>query len=314
MWPGHSSSATAEIPVEARRCTVQLSTGRLYLDAAATAATALFGHDSPSQILTADAAAVQQMLSSLAAGYVCIAMTSCFISAANLAGQLAGVLAGLSGRVLEMDAIDGEGKRHTSGDLFVVAYENETLARTGRWLASAAWHRPPDLIVLGDALSRGSPFGAVLARESLAAKLNFTGKGAGIATESADSASLARVAAAVTMVEGEGLLPHGREVADYLMNRLTAVRDSCPQFESICATGLAFRIALAPPFTAPQIRRRMCERGVLVAVDDQSRLAINPPLPLRIAEADVITGTLRGALLDSPMPSAPACCAACVSE
>jgi hypothetical protein len=55
----------------------------------------------------------------------------------------------------------------------------------------------------------------------------------------------------------------------------------------------------------------MCERGVLVGIDAEGQLAIDPPLPLRIAEADVITGALRGALLDLPMVSASPCCPAC---
>ncbi len=98
------------------------------------------------------------------------------------------------------------------------------------------------------------------------------------------------------------------------MARLAAVRESCPQIESVEGAGLSIRVALASPHTAAQIRRGMCERGVLAGVDGPRRLAINPPLPLRIAEADVITGALRGALLGLPLPSAPVCCAACDRE
>jgi 4-aminobutyrate aminotransferase-like enzyme len=125
---------------------------------------------------------------------------------------------------------------------------------------------------------------------------------------------LPRVAAAIATVESEGLLQQGQEVAVYLRAPLLSVRDTCPEIELVEGLGLSIRVAFAEPLAATQIRRRMCERGVLVGVDRQGRLAIDPPLPLRIAEADVITGALRGSILGLPMVSASPCCAACEAE
>ncbi len=302
-WPSHTNSAGRNLaaaqdvqhPVDARRCTVQLSTGRLYLDAVASAATALLGHDLP-PMPAIDAATVERMISSLEPGYVCLAMKSSFAAAAEFASRLGRSAAGAEGRVTKINALNGE---PAGGADVLVVHENETLGRSGRWLASAAWRRAPDVVVVGDALALGFPFGAVLARG---------GQGG---EHDADSGTLARVAAAITAVESEGLLRQGREVADYLMERLAALRESCPQIETVEGTGLSIRVAFTPSLAAAQIRRRMCERGVLVAVDEAGRLAIDPPLALRIAEADVITGALRGAILGLPMVSASPCCAAC---
>ena len=340
-WPSHTSAGTEpETPVEARRCTVQLSTGRLYLDAAATPATALLGHDLP-QLSPSDEPTVQRMISSLAPSYTCVALAQSYASAAGLAARLARSVSAPSSRVLEMNAFDGEPPaspnfKDSNPDDLIIAYENETLARAGRWFASATWQRPPAFIIIGDALALGSPFGAILARESLAANLDpsqladdaaapFVSTGSktleqsaqphgGISDVVVSSDSLSRVAAAIRIVEEEGLLQHGRELAEYLTARLHAVRETCPQIESISSAGLFFRIELAPPLTASLIRRRMCERGVLAATEDQGRLVINSPLALRIAEADVITGALRGALLDLPMPTFAAPCSACSSS
>jgi acetylornithine/succinyldiaminopimelate/putrescine aminotransferase len=302
-WPTHASVTSgdltpgrdAEHPLDARRCTVQLSTGRLYLDAVASSATALLGHDLPPMLAT-DELTVAQMLASLAPGYVCFAMTSSFAAACDFAARFSRSTSGAQGRVVEINALDGE---PAAGADILVVHENETLGRSGRWLASAAWKRTPDIVVVGEALALGFPFGAVLAR------------GGHAANHDADSATLARVAAAIAAVENEGLLQHGREVADYLMARLLSMRDSCPQIERVEGLGLSVRIALTPPLAATQIRRRMCERGVLAGVDGAGRLAIDPPLPLRIAEADVITGALRGSILSLQMVSASPCCAAC---
>jgi len=302
-WPTHASITSGVFtpgrdvrhPLEARRCTVQLSTGRLYLDAVASAATALLGHDLP-PMPAADEPKLAHKLSSLAPGYTCLAMKSSFAAAADFAARLGRLAAGVEGQVVECNALAGE---PAASEDVLVAHENETLGRTGRWLASAAWRRTPDFVVVGDALALGFPFGAVLAR------------GGHAANHDADLATLARAAAAIAAVEREGLLEQGREVAEYLMARLLSVRESCPQIESVEGLGLSIRIAFTPPVAATQIRRRMCERGVLVGVDGSGRLAIDPPLALRIAEADVITGALRGSILDLPMVSASPCCAAC---
>jgi len=264
----------------------------------ASSATALLGHDLPPMPAT-DELTVERMVSSLAPGYVCLGMKSSFAAAADLAARFGRSAAGAEGRVVEVNALHGDPAG--SADVLVV-HENETLGRSGRWLACAAWKQIPDLVVVGDALALGFPFGAVLAR------------GGHAASHDAELGTLARVAAAIAAVESEGLLQQGREVAEYLMARLLSVRDSCPQIESVEGLGLSFRIAFTPPLAATQIRRRMCERGVLVGVDGAGRLAIDPPLALRIAEADVITGALRGSIRDLPMVSASACCATCESE
>jgi acetylornithine/succinyldiaminopimelate/putrescine aminotransferase len=303
QWSRHASQTCRNVtarpdfdhPLAAHRCTVQLSTGQLYLDAVASPATALLGHDLPLMPAT-DAPAVRRMLLSLAPGYACLAMMSSFAAAARFAARLGRSATCPGGRVVEINALRGEPPLNED---FLVVHENETVGRTGSWLASVGWSRAPHVVVVGEALALGYPFGAVLARGGRAGK------------HDAPSTALQRVAAAIAAVENEGLLRQGREVADYLMSRLRAIDESCPQIERVEGTGLSIRVAFRSPLQAAQIRRRMCERGVLAGVDRAGRLAIDPPLPLRIAEADVITGVLRASLLGLPVVSASACCGAC---
>ena len=313
-WPEHTLEVGAHAtlgpdtnrPVDARRCTVQLATGYLYLDAAASSKTALLGHDSP-PISAADRLETQRMLSSLAPGYTCLAMASSFAAAAEFATLFAQSVLGANGHVVELNALDGE---PTTGDRVLVAHENETLGRTGHWLASVAWRRAPELVVVGETIALGCPFGAVLTGDGFGASA-ISGSIFRKAAQAASGEALARVKAAIAAVENQGLLEQGLEVANYLMARLSTIRESCPQIDRIEGTGLSIRVSFTKPLMATQVRRKMCERGVLAGVDAAGRLGINPPLPLRIAEADVITGALRGALLDLPMVSNSACCAAC---
>jgi 4-aminobutyrate aminotransferase-like enzyme len=316
-WPTHAESILVDAavggdlkhPLDARRCTVQLSSGRLYLDAVASNATSLLGHDTP-DAAAGGASSARQLLSSLEQGYACATTAGSFSAAANMASKLSRLAAEKHGRIVEANSLDGEPASECD---FLVAYENETLGRSGRWCSSAAWRRTPELIVIGEAIALGAPFGAVLAREDVKADLTAVGRET-VQDEGADSASLALVAAVIATVEGSDLLPHGRQLADYLFERLLAVRATCPEIQSVECNGLSFRVTFAPPLTAAQVRRRMCERGVLAGVVASGRLALDPPLPLRIAEADVITGALRSALLDLPLVGASVCCPACERE
>jgi acetylornithine/succinyldiaminopimelate/putrescine aminotransferase len=309
-WSAHTPSARLrqasgqelERLIDAKRCTVQLSTGRLYLDALATPATALLGHDRPAEIAV-DADSALRILSSLVPGYRSLAATSDTEAASLLARRFARSIADTVG---EVNAIFGEPSRDRS---LLIVRENQTLGRCGSWIASAGWTCRPELVVLADALAQGMPFGAVLARDDVAERFSQPS-----CRNDCTPAALARVVAVVAAVEADGLLEHGRSVAAYLLERLKAVQRLCPQLAAIDGVGLSVRVTFAGRETAVQIRRQMCERGVLVGVDEERRLTIDPPLALRIAEVDVITGALRGAILGSPLSSASVCCSACEGD
>jgi hypothetical protein len=290
-----------ERPVDARRCTVQLSTGLLYLDAAAQPATALLGHDVLRETTT-DAKSAHALLSSLAPTYRCVAMARDFPSAVGAAEML---LRARGDAVERLDAALGE-PSHAPAAL--IAIENETLGRRGVWLASSLWTRTPDVIVVGDALSQGLPFGALLARADVVADMPQPT----VNDEPNDAA--ARAAAVIGAVEAEGLIEDGRRTADHLAERLRAAQSVCREIERVETAGLSARVTLAKPLTAARIRRAMCERGVLVCVDNVGRLVIDPPLCMRAAEIDVIAGAMRAAVLGLPISGVSACCAACQAD
>ena len=113
--------------------------------------------------------------------------------------------------------------------------------------------------------------------------------------------ALARVAAAIATVESEGLLQQGREVAEYLMARLFSVRESCPEIESVECVGTFLPHHVRGAARGRANPSRECASAVsLLGWTRQGGWPSMPPLPLRIAEADVITGALRGSLLDCP--------------
>ena len=280
--------------VDAHASTVQLESGYLYLDAAADPAHALLGHDDPPPV-AAGAAEVAALLESLAPGHRTLALAADREAALALARRIAGDGAGV------VDALDGE-PIVAAGRL--VAVENRSLGRTGRWLASSSWTRSPEVVVIGEALAAGAAFGAVLVRADIA------GTHRGLATD-ADAAALARVAGVVAAVEAAALHDGAVRLGAYLTERLAALAAVDDAILAVEGLPLGARVAFRS-VSALRVKRKLCERGVLVGLDGD-RLVILPPLVMRPAEIDVITGALRGALHDTPTWRPSACCAACAA-
>lgn len=293
--------------VEARRCTVQMQNGFLYLDALASPATALLGHDLPAPA-AADRDALLQTLSGLHADYECLAVCETVADALALARNAgAGVAADTKTVHLattEDDALKGEAG-------VVVAIETESLGRQGAWFASPCWQVRPSLIVAGNALAAGKDFGAVFVDRKFASQVTPAAT-AGFSPPPDEIVAL--VQSVVDAVEAQHIVAGMTALAGYFRERMESVQASCNDIAEMQFAGLSVRISLNANVPALQLKRRLCERGLLVGVDHRSRIVIRPPLAIRPAEIDVISGVLRGALLGTVTARAPVCCAACQSE
>jgi acetylornithine/succinyldiaminopimelate/putrescine aminotransferase len=300
-WPSDTDGF-----VDARRCTVQLANGFLYLDAIADRATALLGHDQPPE-LASDLVAVRALLDELAPGLRCAAVVQSFDAAADLAARLGSAIAGSARKVVHTDASAGEAIPDAA---ILIANERETAGRTGSWLVSSTWERAPDIVVAGETLSAGRPFGAVLVSLPMAdgvARLQRQDL-----HPAADAETLDRVAGVVGAVTAQRLNADGLRLMPYLRQRLEAVQATCSGIASLAFSPFSAAIKFAAPFTAVQIKKKLCERGVLVGLD-RDRVIVAPALAMRPAEIDVIAGALRGALCDTPTWRPPVCCAACAA-
>ena len=295
--------ADIDLVVDARRCTVQLANGFLYLDAIADRATALLAHDAPPDVPTKPTE-VRAMIEALAPSYHCAALAQSFDAAVAVATRFVAAL-GQERDVVVADAACGETK--PGGNLAIVS-ERDTAGRTGEWILSRAWARRPDILLVGETLSAGKPFGAVLTTGDIARRIELFG----LHDECllAQKTSLDCVAGVIQTVTQHDLIAGGSRLMAYLVERLRAVQATCDGIRSLIQSPVDVEIELAPPFTAAQIKRRMCERGVLVGLN-HNRIVISPALPMRPAEVDVITGALRGAFANTPTWRPPVCCAAC---
>jgi 4-aminobutyrate aminotransferase-like enzyme len=192
-----------------------------------------------------------------------------------------------------------------------IAVENESLGRRGTWFAIADGRVQPSLIVAGNVLAAGKDFGALFIERSLVSRVPVEAI-SGFSPPPNQTVALAR--AVIDAVETQQLVAKAKELGGYFRNRLEAVQASCNDIAEVQFAGLSARIRLNPNLSGAQLKRRLCERGLLVGVDDRGWILIRPPLAMRPAEIDVISGVLRGALLGTATARAPICCSACQNE
>jgi acetylornithine/succinyldiaminopimelate/putrescine aminotransferase len=301
-----SSVAGSGVPlnfIDARRCTVQLENGHLYLDAIVAPGRSLIGHDEPRSAQMSAAEAVA-LIDAMSARHRCVALTTGHDEALTLAAE---ILTRRSGEGTSITVVPAEHGEPQGADDPLVAFENVSLGRSGRWLASTGWGRPPDAIVIGDALAGGAPFAAVLADQRLC-----DADVPALRVRSCSAESLARVAAVMTTVRDQGLLEYLPALDRYLRDRLESVAATQSAFGVIEFSPLRAIITMPTPVAGARLKRRLCERGVLVGLNERGGVVIAPPLVIRPAEIDVISGALRAAAVDRPWRPA-LCCPACAA-
>lgn len=237
-WSKPPSIVSENLPVvDARRCTVQLENGFLYLDVIAAPAHALLGYDAPQPARTSASRAVA-LIDLMAEGYRCVALTATHEEAVAIAMTMAPRRCGQAD-VQIIDAHDGEPA--TTPETFIVV-ENQSLGRAGRWLASAGWRRRPNFVVVGDALSAGAPFGAVLAAMTDGTTDTFAPP-----IVACDDATLDRVGATIQSVIAEQLLEGAPALDNYFRERLKAVRETCREIGAFNFSPLRVLITLRTP-------------------------------------------------------------------
>ena len=166
-------------------------------------------------------------------------------------------------------------------------------------------------MLVGELLAAGQPFAAALALRRCDLSRPQPPGG-----DAPAPSALGAAAAMFDLLVDEGRLDHARRVAAHLAahlaERLQALEaDADGEIAALEPIPFGARIAFRTR-SAAAIKRKMCERGVLVGLEGD-RLSLAPPLVFRPAEADVVTGAMRGALWNVPTWRPAACCAACES-
>lgn len=163
----------------------------------------------------------------------------------------------------------------------------------------------PDVVTMGKPMGNGHPVAAVIARpEIMAAFRNVFGY---FNTFGGNPVSAAAAMAVLDVIEDEGLVENARDVGDYALERMRAIRH--PMIADVRGTGLFLGMEFtkgddltpAPEFTE-NVVEEMRARGILLNKLGRwgNALKIRPPMCFSRAQVDLFADTLDDVLKGMP--------------
>jgi putrescine---pyruvate transaminase len=177
---------------------------------------------------------------------------------------------------------------HRYDVLLVIDAVIAAFGRVGTWLGYERWGMQPDLVVLAKGLTSGYlPLGAVLVSGRVAEPFWSTPGRVMVrhgATYAGHPTCCAAALANLDLLDGEALVPRGRELEDALFDALAPLRDHPACGEVRGGVGLAAAVDLSPELTrvpdaAHHFYDAIREAGVIVR-GQATGVAIGPPLTI----------------------------------
>jgi 4-aminobutyrate aminotransferase-like enzyme/Ser/Thr protein kinase RdoA (MazF antagonist) len=162
----------------------------------------------------------------------------------------------------------------------------------------------PDIVALGKPIGNGHPIGAVVTTPEIAAA--FDNGMEFFSTFGGNTVSCAIGHAVLEVVFEEQLQAHARDVGDYLIRGLRALKPRLPLIGDVRGSGLFLGVELvqdrrtltpATEATAKVINRLRSD-GVLIGSEGafHNVLKVRPPMPFNRQDADLLLATLERAL------------------
>jgi 4-aminobutyrate aminotransferase-like enzyme len=158
----------------------------------------------------------------------------------------------------------------------------------------------PDIVTLGKPMGNGHPLAAVVTTPEIAGAFNngmeyFN-------TYGGNPVSCAVGMAVLDVIHSEGLQENARQVGAYLLERLSALKETSPLIGDVRGLGLYLGVELVtdPVTLAPAadhaayICERMKDYGFLISTDGplHNVLKLKPPIIFSIENADALAGAL----------------------
>ena len=186
------------------------------------------------------------------------------------------------------------------GALLITDEVQGAMGRAGHWFSFQEWDVVPDIVTLAKAFGGGLPLGAILSTRQIFDTF-LDPPLSHLTTFGGNPVACAAAVAAFDIIESEGLIERGKQMGEYLRERLLSVQAQFPhRVEAIRGIGLWYAIDIAPEEQAQPLVDLLTERGVIVGsmLNSSGTIRIAPPLIVEQGEIDVLIGALRGALAD----------------
>lgn len=185
----------------------------------------------------------------------------------------------------------------TYGILLVADEVQCGVGRTGRMWAIEHAGVEPDILISAKGLASGLPVGAMIARESVAARTSGTHG----STFGGNPLSCAAALATLDLVEN-GLMENARRVGELLLHELEPLRE-LEGVRDVRGIGLMLGVEFETGRSADSVQRGCFDRGLLVLRAGDATVRMSPPLVLTEAEAVVgasLFGDVCAAALAAP--------------
>ena len=185
----------------------------------------------------------------------------------------------------------------TCGALFLVDEVQSGMGRTGSWWAIEHEGITPDILVAAKGLSGGyAPMSAMIGRADV---LDSLASAQHVFTYSGHGPSAAAVLEVIDIIERQRVVENAARVGQHLLERLRSVAHDVPEVvREVRGRGLMIGVEIdisRDSAACKVVSQRCVEKGAYVGYfgDAQQVVRIQPPLTLRLEEADFVADTLR---------------------
>ena len=188
--------------------------------------------------------------------------------------------------------------RERYGFLIIADEIQAGIGRTGAMFSYQHWSATPDVVLVAKSLGGGLPLGALLVNDALTS--TFT-PGKHGSTFGGNPVACAAGIALLDTLEEEKIIPRVREMGNYLLQRLAALKD---RFHDAIleVRGLGYMIGIEFRFDVEPLMYACLERGLLVNVTQGNVVRLLPPLLIQrnhIDDAmDILTEVLNNGDFD----------------
>ncbi|MDD5725749.1 MAG: aspartate aminotransferase family protein [Candidatus Omnitrophica bacterium] len=194
-----------------------------------------------------------------------------------------------------LELVQGEGGVNPAGKDFVLGLrkicdENKILliidevqtgiGRTGRMFCYQGYGIIPDVMTLAKALGGGLPIGAMIAKKEFADLLT---PGTHASTFGGGPVICRAALGVLKAMDKEKVLNNCRKTGDYLLEKLSGLKDKYPVIKEVRGIGLMLGVELNIP--GKQIVQDAMERGLLINCTHDNVLRLMPALNITLKEA-----------------------------
>jgi predicted acetylornithine/succinylornithine family transaminase len=173
------------------------------------------------------------------------------------------------------------------GALLILDEIQSGFGRTGKHFAFQHYHVQPDLMAVAKAIAAGYPLGAVLGNAKVAQSLKPGEHG----TTFGGGPLACRLALeALDVIEDERLVARAAELGEYLIHGLQVMKSRYACITDV--RGLGLMVGVQVGSIAPDVVKRLLEKGVIANVTHGQVLRLVPPLIISKDQIDEFLRTL----------------------